>query len=273
MAAILTNTGMDSALTKSAMRGANSENFNPIVSGRSFRPPLRTLYFFSVAKRAFTVRHPLVPKLVLAGCENGERYVRCASIPDPLPQACPDQERGGTRIDDNDGRMVAIDILNPGNLTFDQYFGSTNPNFFANTNGTNLIAEGLFFSENETPTEEELKRAEDARDKHYRYLTKEAMRLAAVSTKQLNEFLQRYPDTHIAMDSLGLEANWHTLNVVRASCPNCGDAVKQGIAFHQSSAGILCIIDPDKALKAGAINKERYTELTGKGFPGRPKSE
>ena len=38
--------------------------------------------------------------------------------------------------------------------------------------------------------------------------------------------------------------------------------MKQGIAFHQSSAGILCVIDPARALKAGAINKSRYDELT-----------
>lgn len=271
--ATMNNTGMNSPATKSAMRGANAENFNIIVNGRQFRPPLKKINFFSVAKRDFTVRHPLVPKLVLRGCEDGERYVKCASIPDPVPQACPDQERGGTRIDDNDGWMVAIDILNPGNFTFDPYHGSNNPNFFANSNGTNLIAEGIFPTENEEPTEEELRRAEDARDKHYRYLTKEALKLAAKSTKSLNEFLDRYPDVHMAMDAQGIEAPWHTLNIVRTSCPNCGDAIKQGLAFHKSSSDILCIIDPEKALKAGAITRERYTEITGKGLPGRPKSE
>jgi hypothetical protein len=273
MPAIMTNLGMNDPKTKAAMRGANQEAFNPIMSGRSFRPPLRMIHLFSVSKRSYLIRHPLFQKLTLAGCENGERYVPCASFGDPIPQACPDQERGGTRIDDNDGWMAAIDMLNPGNFTMDPYHGSANPTFWANTNGTNLIAEGVFPSLNEVPTEEEIKRAELSRDNHYRYLTKEAFRLYAIGAKQGNEFIQRFPDTHIAMDALGMQASWHQTNTVSATCPNCGDSIKQGIAFHQSSAGILCVIEPEKALKAGAISRERYTEMTGKGFPGRPKSE
>ena len=235
--ASMTNTGMNSDKTKSAMRGANRENFNVIVSGRQFRPPLKIVHIFSVARRGFDIRHPLFPKLHLKGCENGERWVLCTSFGDPIPQACPDQERGGTRIDDHDGWMAAIDMLNPGNFTYDPYTGSSNPNFFANSNGTNLIAEGVFPSENETPTEEELKRAEDARDKHYRYLTKEALRLYAIGAKQGNEFLQRFPDVHIAMDALGLEASWHQRNIVKATCPNCGDSINPGLAFHMSDGG------------------------------------
>src|SRR5271170_1743245 len=257
------NTGMDSPLTKSAMRGANAEAFNPVINGRAFRPPLRTIYIFSVAKRAFTLRKPpLFPKLHLAGCEKGERFVRCTSFGDPILQPCPDQERGGTRIDDNDGWIEAIDMLNPGNFTMDPYMGSQNPNFFANTlTGTNLIAVGLFPSLNENPTEEELQRAENARDNHYRHLTKEAMRLYALGAKQGNEFLQRFPDTHIAMDALGLEAPWHQANLVRITCPNCGDAIKQGLAFHKSSVtDRLCILDPMKSYKAKAITRDEYEE-------------
>ena len=270
MPATMTNTGMSSALSKSAMRGANVENFNPVISGRAMRDPIRMIHFYSVAKRAFVVRHPLLPKLTLRGCEDGERYVRCASIPDPIVQASPDQERGGIRTDDNDGWMVAIDVLNPGNFTFDPYNGSSNPNFFANTNGTNLIAEGIFPSLNEEPTEEETKRAENARDKHYQHLAREALRLFAIGAKQGNEHLQRYPDTHMAMDALGLEAPWHQANMVKVSCPNCGDAVKPGQGFHKSSAtDKLCVIDAMKAYKAKAITRDEYEELTGEKLPGR----
>ena len=271
------NTGMDSQLTKSAMRGANAEAFNPIINGRAFRPPLRTIYIYSVAKRGFTLRKPpLFPKLELRGCEAGERYVRCTSFGDPILQPCPDQERGGTRIDDNDGWVEAIDMLNPGNFTMDPYAGSQNPNFYANTlTGTNLVAMGLFPSLNAEPTEEEIKRAEFARDSHYRHLTKEAMRLYALGAKQGNEFLQRFPDTHIAMDALGLEAPWHQANAVRVTCPNCGDAVKPGIAFHKSTVtDSLCVIDAARAYKAKAINRDEYEELTGKRGPGpRPSAE
>ena len=268
--AAMHNTGMDSRLTKSAMRGANAEAFNPVIMGRSMRPPLRMIHIFSVAKRTFNITHPLFPRLSLRGCEEGERYVLCTSFGDPIPQACPDQERGGTRIDDNDGWMAAIDMLNPGNFTFEPYNGSSNPSFFANTNGTNLIAEGLFPSLNEVPTEEEIRKAESARDNHFRYLTKEAMRLAAVSTKQLNEFLQRYPDTHIAMASLKLKASWTSSPEVTITCPNCGDDIKQGLAFHKSTVtDRICVLDAMKSYKAKAITRDEYEELTGEKLPGR----
>src|SRR5215472_686092 len=268
--ATMTNLGSNAPQTKSAMRGANREAFNPIVSGRMFREPLRHIYIFSVAKRGFMVRTLLFPKLHLRGCEAGERYVLCTSLADPIAQASPDQERGGTRIDDHDAWIASIDMLNPGNFTLDPYAGSSNPDWFSDRNGTNLMAHGLFPSENETPTEEELKRAESARDAHDRWLTKEALRLFALGAKQGNEFLQRYPDTHIAMDSLGLEAPWHQANVVRVSCPNCGDPIKPGLAFHKSSVtDSLCVIDPMKAYKAKAITRDECEELTGEKLPGR----
>jgi hypothetical protein len=259
----LTATGFESKQSQAAIRGANPENFNVIFSGHSMREPRRMIYVHTVAKRTLPpLSRALFPKLTLKACEEGERYVTCCAIPDPVPQAVQNEMNGDKDIKEHDGWRAAIDLLNPGNLSRNPFAGTQNPDFFLNRNGQNLIALGYWPSLEKEPPEAEIKLAEKHRDANYRYLTREAVRLAAVSTKDLNEFLQTYPDTHIAMDALGLEANWHTLNVIKASCPNCGDAVKQGIAFHQSSTGILCIIDPARALKAGAINRERYQELT-----------
>lgn len=270
MADILSYGGLDDKLTQSQNRKLNSEAFNPVISGRRMRDPIRTIYVYSVARRSFTISTLLFKKLKLQGCENGERVVRCTSLPDPFPQVCQDNDRGGSRIDDNDAWIAVIDMLNTGNFTLNPYHGESNPNFYANTNGTNYMAEGLFPSLNAKPTEEEIKKAEDARDKHYRYLTKEAMRLYAIGAKQGNEYLQRYPDVHIAMDALCLQAPWHQANIVTITCDNCGDAIKQGLAFHKSSVtGNICVIDPLKAYRAKAITRDEYEELTGEKLPGR----
>ena len=219
---------------------------------------------------SFKIRRLLFPNLNLRGCEEGERYVLCTKFGDPIPQSSPDQERGGVRIDDNDGWVEAIDMLNPGNFTMEPYTGSQNPTFFENRSGTNLIAEGVWPSLNETPTEEEIRRAEQARDSHYRFLTKEALKLAAKSTKDLNEFLDRYPDTHMAMAHLKLKASWTNSPEVTVGCPNCGEDIKQGLAFHKSGVtDALCIIDPLRAYKAKAITRDEYEELTGEKLPGR----
>ncbi len=63
------------------------------------------------------------------------------------------------------------------------------------------------------------------------------------------------------MDALGLKADWHQTAEVSVYCPFCGDEIRQGIAFHQSSAGVLCVLDPERALKAGAIDRDKYESL------------
>ena len=243
------------------LRKQNEANFNVIVSGRAMREPRRLLYIHTVSRKPKNVTRTLFSKLHLKGCENGERYVTCAVIADPIQQPSPDQERGGIRIDEHDGWRACIDMLNSNNTTNDPYFGSGNPDFYANRQGLNLIAEGFFPSTNEVPTEKELVRAEECVKKHYQWLTKEAIRLSGSGMqREFNEFLQTYPDTHVAMDALGLSAPWHAASVIEAHCPNCGEKIRPGIAFHIGDLG-PCVIDPVRAFKAGVLTKERMEEL------------
>lgn len=267
--ATVVNRGIDAPASRKEIRKANEENFNPIINGRMMRDPLRRVYIHSVAKRSFVASNlPLFPKLELRGTDpaiNNGRWITCTSVPDPIVQISADNERGGNRLDDNDAWAAVADLLNPmcgQNATMDPYAGSSNPDFYANRRGTILVCEGIFPSLNEVPTEEELRRAEAARDKRYRWGTSNAMKLAAKSTKDLNEFLDTNPWVHEAMDAQGLSAPWHQENVVKSYCPNCGDSIRQGLAFHQSSAGVLCVIDPEKALRAGAIDRKKFKELT-----------
>jgi len=260
------NLGFTNTKTQNAMRGANQENFNPIVNGRMLRPPLRHIYLYSVAKREFgPLHHLLFPRLILRGCAPGERWTRCAVIADPVTQASPDQERGGTRVDEEDAWRASIDLLSPNNPTDDPYFNNAGslPSYFSTSTNCDYISQGVWPSLNAEPTEEEISRAEKARNDRYRAITQKAIQLESKSVKSLNEYLETTPDVHTAMDVLGLQAGWHKAQEVRMECPNCGDTIKSGIAFHQSRAGILCIIDPDRALKAGAINRDIYNELTG----------
>jgi hypothetical protein len=264
------NKGIDAPLSKKYIRGENAENFNPIVNGRMMRDPLRTLYIHSVSPRSFTLRNPpLFPRLEIRGTDpeiNKGRWITCATVPDPIPQISADNERGGNRMDDNDAWAALCDLLNPlcgPNESVNPYVGSNNPDFYSNRRGTIFVLEGIFPSQNEVPTEEELKKAEECRDKRRRWLVAEAKKLAAKSTKALNEFLDTNPQVHEAMDALRQTAPWHQNNALKVSCANCGDEIDDGLAFHKSSVGILCIIDPQRAFKAGAINQKKFEELTG----------
>lgn len=250
--------------TDSAMRGANPENFNVFFSGHTMREPRRFIYVHTVARKSEQVTRILFHRLILRGCEQGQRFVTCCVVPDPISQPSPDQERGGTRIDEHDGWRATIDMLNPRNFSNDPFLGTNNPDFFANRNGSNLIALGFWPSLNKVPTEEEIVRAEGYRNRRYNWLARESTRLSARSKKDLDEFLQTYPETYTALDALQIKTDWHTPQTVSFTCPNCGDSIKQGLAFHKSSVTEkLCVIDPERAFKANAITKKELEALVG----------
>lgn len=246
--------------TQSEIRKQNAENFNVIVNGRTFREPRRTIYIHSVAKRDFgPISRPLFTKITLRGCTKGERVVLSAKIPDPVLLSSPDQERGGTRVDEHDGWRAAIDLLNPANLTTDPYGSSTYASgapLASDFRGCNLVGQGLFPSFNEVPTEAEIARAEKARDDRFRSLVQRAQQLEATSPKQLQELLMEQPDVHTAMDALGLESSWHRRQETKAHCPNCGDSIRPGVAFHRSTVTEeICIIDKLRAAEAGVFKR------------------
>ncbi len=263
--------GFNSEKTQAEMQRSNPGAFNPRV-GRIHKPD-RMIYIYSVAKRTFDISHLLFPKLKLRGCGEGERYVLCASVPDPMPQIAPDESNGGTRNYEEDGWRAAIDMLNPNNPTNDPYWsnGGALGAFFSTAQNCNLIDQGLFPSLNNPPTEEELKRAEKVRGDRFQKLVDKAINLEQFDPKELQAFLANEPDVHTAMDVLGLEANWHKRREIKMSCPNCGDQIKAGIAFHKSSVGIVCIIDEERARKAGLkVNADEEQEPEKRG-PGRPR--
>src|SRR5579859_1035522 len=96
--------------TAAELRKQNEANFNVIISGRSMREPRRLLYIHTVSKKPKDVTRTLFPRLHLKGCENGERFVTCAVVADPVTQYSPDQERGGQRPDEHDGWRACIDL-------------------------------------------------------------------------------------------------------------------------------------------------------------------
>lgn len=249
----------EQGLSAGEMRKQNPDKFNVVMHGRVVRPPIETIWIWSVARRDFKVTHTLFPAVTLRGCHD-ERFVLAGQVTHPVLQACPDLERGGTRIDEHDGWRVAIGLLNPSNVTDDPWLDTRG---VAVSRGCNLILEGVFPSRNNPPTEHELAKAESLRDERYKFLTQEALRLESISKRELDDFLRQNPQTHLAMDALGMEASWHRRSFVTAMCRNCGDTIKPGIAFHQSSAGILCVLDPERAFKGGAISRKRMEELTG----------
>jgi len=247
--------GFNDPRTQQEMRAANPQNFAPRMP--RMRKPDRLIHIYSVARRAFPKTSNMYFKQPFKGCLKGERYVLCGSIADPPGLIGPDEANGGQRIfeepGENSGWRVAVDLLNPNNPTMDLYWGDNGAlgAFFGTSANSNLVAQGLFASFDNPPLEREIVKAEETRDNRFRYLVDEALRLEGFSQKELQQFIQDNPDVHAAMDALGLEAPWHKRHEIKQTCPNCGDSIKAGIAFHKSSAGVLCILDKVRAAAAG----------------------
>jgi hypothetical protein len=267
--------GFTDPLSASQMRTQNPDLFDTRLP-RMF-PIHRHIYIYSTARRDFPKKHVYWKQGALLGCHKGERYVCCGSIPDPPQQLSVDPDRGGLRVDveprDEAGWRVAIDILNPNNPSLDPYINlnSQQSALYATGQNVDLIRYGLFPSLNNPPKEEEILRAEKARDESYQRLVDEAFAEQASNPQGFRMWLRNNPDINTAMEALGITADWHTKSEIKATCPNCGDTIKAGIAFHKSSAGVLCIIDAERAAKAG-VKMQEEDEPQRRG-PGRPRKE
>ena len=250
--------GFTDPLAAGQMRTQNPDLFHEGLP-RMF-PIHRHIYIYSVARKDFPNRRHVYWRGPLVGCtgaNKGERYVLAATIPDPPQQITVDAERGGKRVEpeprDEAGWRVAIDILNPNNPSLNPYLqlDAEQTAIYATGQNVDLIRYGLFPSLHNPPLEEEIQRAEAARDKSYQDLVDEAFQEQASNPQNFRNWLKNHPDIGIAMEATGTVADWFKTPESKMSCPNCGDIIKSGIAFHKSSAGVLCILDKERAAKAG----------------------
>jgi hypothetical protein len=243
-------------------RKENSEEFLPNFSSNTRYRVDSQIYIFSTSPRKFWSKQTLFPKTELRGCGEGERYVLCTTVPDPVLQASPDLERGGHRTDMFDGWQAAMSLLHP-----EHPMGASEEWWKAADQGTisdgiNLIAYGLFPSRTNPPSEEDLQRAEGLRERYYRRLTDLAYQAAARGAREHADFLRQHEDVYDAMDALGLDADWNRSRAkAKAICPNCGDPILPHLAYHRSSMGNICVLDPERAFRAGAISKEQMEQL------------
>jgi len=214
------------------------------------RKPDYFVYIFTVSKRAFLIRQPtLFPRLSVPACSSDEHYKLVAKIPHPFQELDITDGGAGQIINrGHDARQVAMSLVNPNNLTLDQD-AAVAPGSVTGI-GNNLSVQGVFWTLNEVPTEEELVKAEKRREVYYRSLLNKARALEVSNPKGLEDELNQ--DYRMAADYFGEEFSWHKRHTARATCPNCGESITPGIAYHKNKElDMLCIIDRARAEAAG----------------------
>jgi RNA polymerase subunit RPABC4/transcription elongation factor Spt4 len=231
----------------------NQRGINWSIDANLMRPVEYHIFMFNVGVKSHEIRKPpLFPYVLVPGVGPGERYHLAFKIPNICNQGWADPDNGSIRHHGDDGRRVAMDMINPLNPGIDQDWQIDSKSLARATSiGDDLSQWGLFWSLNETPTEVEIGKAIARMEKFYRRLIAEANGIVQ-SGRYDRQGQDRLNEHHfLAADHFGYKSSWNTLVETPAGCPNCGEPIKAGIAYHKNSMDMVCIIDPERARKAG----------------------
>lgn len=159
------------------------------------------------------LRHVGTGSYLIHGKDKGQRYATPTKIPATVYTTCI-SDTGGFTWKPSDGMDVAKDIVQLGQMS-------------------DYTKEGLFISENEIPTEEELQTAEQARvdmlskrvqDADEAYQVNGGMVTVSVGGNSVTR--SNIQDGHrAALKELGWTRPWATRNIQMAECWNCGRSV------------------------------------------------
>lgn len=225
------------------------------------RKPEYMVYLHSISKRSFEQPHPIYRNVVIPACPKDKRFITFMKITHPvqIPTVNPDNVSGPPILRIETAIRAALCVCNPsyqGNTLAAQ--DSPPPDWAQIASGEcDLTRQGVFASMNEEPTEDELKKAEARRLAYYKRIFEEANGLLRSDPKKLQEVLGT--DHHLAAEMFGIDVDWHRVTTPKIECPNCGEKIKENVAFHRVN-GELCVLDWERAWLAGAVKKEQVPE-------------
>jgi hypothetical protein len=155
-----------------------------------------------------------------------------------------------------DGRKYATSMLNPSAFPGIQWEGQLNDWKTEDQFGNNLNAFGCFWSLTRPDETAKL----DVEIKFFKERVRKTMQALVKTAEQLatsGRSADVSPLMHFAMDYLGISAGWHTSLKHMVSCPNCGEPVQEGIAYHKNAFGEKCIIDEERYMRSVAVPRKQ----------------
>lgn len=251
-------TGMFNSRSMAETRRAQQADYGPdYVDPNQMRKPDFFVYVYSVVdprpadKKLRRALPPLIPELEISEVKPNERYTLVTKIGSPMQQPLM-RENGERYIGYHDARRIAMDIVNPDNLTLDQ--GKTVDASRSFSLGNDFGRLGVFWSLNNPPTDEEVALAIARKEAFYRSRLEQARVIETSDPKALYQYLTT--TDHVAADYFGEEFSWHRKQVKPENCPNCGEPIKSGAAYHRNVDGIMCVIDWKRAVNAGVKTRD-----------------
>lgn len=199
------------------------------------------IYVYNLlAKEHVVEQPPNFPRFVIPACEEGMKF-SVTTLPAYVNNKFNKPGTTEYRTEREDGRRYATCLLNPGAFPVTDVRAQLLEYKSLDQTGNNLNVFGVFWSltrPDDPALEKEIKLFTDRCTKTMNGLVKEAEKHNAAGKRE-----RISPWMHFAMDYLGLQAPWHMSNERHMACPNCGESVRDGIAYHKNSMGDRCIID------------------------------
>lgn len=261
-----TLAGSQAIAKKTAQNMANAENHGAVtlVTQDIETSADYVIYVYNILNLEHTVNQPpLFPKFVIKACPPGQKF-SVNMIPAFLnePYLRPGTFEYYTRK--VDGRKAALSLLNPSALPVTNWEAQLTDwksiDGVQDQYGNNLNHLGVFWSLTPPDDTEKL----ETEIELFKRIVEKTMNDLISRAEALyagNKQAEISPLMHFAMDYLGKQAVWHMSHHHMVSCPNCGEPVKDGIAYHKNAFGDKCIVDVKRYKEMMARQKAVEAEL------------
>lgn len=217
------------------------------------------IYVYNILNREHLVAQPpIFPGVVIPACKPHEKF--SFTILPPFVKE-PYFKPGTTEMyyKNVDGRKAATSLLNPSAFPGIKWESQLQRWDTGDQYGNNLNAYGVWWSLTKPDEAEKLER-EIVQFKERVHRTMDELVKRGEELSAGGDLKSITPWMHFAMDYLGKQAVWHMATHHMISCPNCGDAVKEGIAYHRNSFGERCIVNPQRYREMLEMKKKLEAE-------------
>lgn len=253
--------------------GTRAQEVSLYIDPDQVRRTEYTVYLHSISRRSFQQPHTIYRNIVIPACPKDREYITFFRVNHPVMTSYvdPDNVSGPPKYVFENAKRVALGICNPSFVGADLAIQdkAIDPQYMIASGECDLTRQGIFASLNEIPTKEEIDKAKARRLTYYKMRFEEANGLLRSDPKRLQEVLGI--DHHLAAEMFGQDVDWHRVTTPKVECPNCGEKIKEGTAFHYSN-GQRCVLDWERAWLAGAVKKEDVPEpFHWEGFDDKPK--
>jgi hypothetical protein len=218
------------------------------------RPVDYWIHVFNIGRQSFTVgRPPCFPVVQIPACPEGKPFVEVLRISNVVNEKWIDAGAGEIRVHGIRGERFAMDLINPANPGESMW--QEIETSWIDQGGNDLSRRGVFWTKNAEPLEEEIRRARVWMERHYRAL----LERADLQARQ-NRTQDISGEAHVAAEYFHIQSSWHNIARVPEECPNCGESIKTGLAYHVNGTGMLCVIDWKRAVEAGVKTRSDVPE-------------